>query len=391
MVLPYARQSISEEDVAAVATALSSDFLTTGPEVGAYEADLAGALGSRHVKVCNSGTAALHLALLAMGVGPGDNIIVPTVTFLATANAVRMCGANVVFADVDPKTGLVTKETMAEALERASAAGRTRAAFAVHLNGQLCDVDELASVLNPVDVALLEDAAHALGAEYRWDVAAPSRLACFSTHPVKSIATGEGGFVATNDAALAEAVERFRSHGITRNPAAFSVNSLAFDDGVPNPWHYEMHEVGWNYRLPDILCALGRSQLRQLPRFMERRRTIAARYDAAFGPMSPHLETVPRGGPDGLHLYPILIDFSALGTTRRRVMERLRQNGVGTQVHYMPVHLQPYYRAASPTRDLPGAMAYFERCLSIPFYPGLTDSDVDVVIGGIAQLFREGT
>ncbi|MHB2168633.1 UDP-4-amino-4,6-dideoxy-N-acetyl-beta-L-altrosamine transaminase [Alsobacter sp. R-9] len=385
--LPYGRQSIDDSDVAAVAAALRSDYLTTGPEVSKLEGELAAITGARHVVVCNSGTAALHLAMLAVGIGPGDAVIVPTLTFLATANVVRMCGADVIFADVDPDTGLVTEKSMLEALGRVPSGRRVKAAFAVHLNGQFCDLPSLAGLLADRKIDLIEDAAHALGASYRWDAASPSRIACFSTHPVKTIATGEGGFTVTNDAALAEAMANFRSHGMVRDPSRFMLGDVAFDDGQPNPWHYEMHQVGWNYRLPDVLCALGRSQLMRLHDFMARRRTLAAQYDRALASLAPIVRPVPRGeGPDGWHLYPVLVDFTALGKSRRVVMEQLRAAGIGTQVHYLPVHLQPYYREASPTPRLPGAEAYFSRCLSIPFYPALTDQDQKRVVAALSSL-----
>jgi UDP-4-amino-4,6-dideoxy-N-acetyl-beta-L-altrosamine transaminase len=378
--LPYARQTIEEDDVATVAAALRSEWLTTGPRVEEFERAFANATGAAYAVVCNSGTAALHLAALAIDLKPHRAAIVPTLTFLATANAVRMTGAEVVFADVDGETGLMTAQTLRLALDQAIRGGqRVVAAFAVHLNGQLCNLAALAEVAQEYGITLVEDACHALGVP---EVGASpySRLACFSTHAVKAIATGEGGVITTNDPGLAERMRQLRSHGITREPTNFASIGDAFDDAVPNPWYYEMGEVGFNYRLPDILCALGISQLGKLPRFYRRRQEIARRYDGLLAPLSPVVRAVPHGvRPHGWHLYAILVDFAAIGTSRRQFMERLRAAGIGTQVHYIPVHQQPYYRQRYGELPLAGAEAYYARCLSIPFYPALSDANVERV------------
>jgi UDP-4-amino-4,6-dideoxy-N-acetyl-beta-L-altrosamine transaminase len=384
--LPYGRQTIEDDDVAAVATALRSDYLTTGPTVERFEAAFAHATGAAQAVACNSGTAALHLACLGLDLQPDDTAIVPAITFLSTANAVRMTGARVVFADVDPDTGLMTPDTLRAALARAKAQGaRTRAALPVHLNGQVCDMAGLAAIADEAGLLLIEDACHALGTA---DVGATrhSRMACFSTHPVKAIATGEGGVVTTADAALAERLRRLRSHGITRNPGEFEMRDLAFDGDAANPWYYEMHEFGWNYRIPDLLCALGLSQLQKLERFYRRRQEVAALYDRLLAPLFPAIRPVPHGNaPHGWHLYAVLIDFDGIGVTRRRVMEALRSNGIGTQVHYTPVNRQPYYRRHAGDAVLPGADAYSTRCLSIPCYPSLTDDDVSRVVRSLEQ------
>ncbi len=386
-VLPYGRQTIEDDDVAAVAAALRDDFLTTGPKVEEFEQAFARATGAHHAVACNSGTAALHLAALAQDLGPEDAAVVPTMTFLATANVVRMTGAEVVFADVDPDTGLMTPETFRSALDRARAAGfEPKLAVPVHLNGQLCDMRALAKVAGERDVALIEDACHALGT--RGVGATPhSRMACFSTHPVKAIATGEGGIVTTADAALAERMRRLRTHGMSRDPSSFETRDLAFDGNEPNPWYYEMAELGWNYRLPDILCALGISQLKKLDRFWRRRVEIAALYDSLLASLAPVIRPVPRGQwPHGWHLYVVLIDFVTLGASRARVMQALRTKGLGTQVHYIPVHRQPYYRRRYGDIALPGADAYYGRCLSLPIFPAITDRDVHSVADALESL-----
>ena len=385
--LPYARQSIDDDDVAAVAATLRSDFLTTGPKVEEFESGFARATGAAHAVSCNSGTAALHLAVLALDLGPGEAAIVPTLTFLATANVARMCGAEVVFADVDAETGLMTPATLREALERAETAGlKPKLALPVHLCGQVCDMAGLAAVAREKNIELIEDACHSLGVP---DIGAAkhSRAACFSTHPAKAIATGEGGIVTTADPAIAARMQRLRNHGMTRDAREFQNRDEAFEGNEPNPWYYEMDEVGWNYRLPDVLCALGISQLKKLDRFWRRRVAIAALYDRLLAPLAPVVRPVVRsGGPHGWHLYTVLIDFRRLGLGRGDVMSRLRGHGVGTQVHYIPVHRQPYYRRRYGALDLPFADAFYRRCLSLPMFPAMNDDDVSRVAGALSAL-----
>jgi UDP-4-amino-4,6-dideoxy-N-acetyl-beta-L-altrosamine transaminase len=384
--LPYGRQTIEADDIAAVSAALAGDFLTTGPTVGAFEEAFATATGAKHAVACNSGTAALHLAALALDLRPGDVAIVSTLTFLATANVVRMCGAEVVFADVDADTGLMTPDTLREALTRVPEGRTARVAIPVHLNGRFCDMPALAQVATEAGLVLIEDACHALGAT---DAGATpySAMACFSTHPVKAIATGEGGLVTTGDAELAARMKRLRTHGMVRDPDDFENVDLAFDGNVPNPWYYEMSEIGWNYRLPDPLCALGISQLKKLGRFYARRREIATIYDGLLAPLAPTIRPVPHNdAAHGYHLFALLIDFPALALTRRQVMEELKRAGVGTQVHYLPVHHQPYYRERYGDLALPGADAYYARCLSIPFFPLMTDDDVRHVVHSLSNL-----
>ncbi len=383
--LPYGRQTIEDDDIAAVAAALRSDFLTTGPLVAEFEAAFAERTGAVHAVACNSGTAALHLASLALDLKDGEAAVVPAVTFLATANAVRMTGAEVVFADVDPDTGLMTAATLQTALARVRDSN-IRAAVPVHLSGRLCDMASLAEVAASNGLALIEDACHALGVPEA-GVAQYSAAACFSTHPVKMIATGEGGVVATRDGEMAARMRRLRSHGMMYEASRFENRGMAFDDGAANPWYYEMPEVGWNYRMPDILCALGISQLKKLERFHRRRKEIAALYARLLAPLAPVLRPVsPPDQAHGWHLYVVHIDFAALGTTRARVMRALREEGIGTQVHYIPVHRQPYYRARYGELQLPGADAYYERCLSIPFFPAMSEEDVERVATSLARL-----
>lgn len=378
--LPYGRQTIEEDDIAAVAAALRADFLTTGPTVEAFETAFRAVVGAEHAVACSNGTAALHMAMLAAGIGPGDVCIVPAITFLATANCAVYVGADVVFADVDPDSGLMTPDTLAEALDRAKGR-RVRAVLPVHLRGDVCDLPALAALAGEAGAVLVEDAPHALGSTLkvgnhveRVGDCAHSAMATFSFHPVKTIATGEGGMVTTNDAALADRLRRARSHGMTRTPGA-------------DPWLYEMAEPGFNYRLPDINCALGLSQLAKLPRFIDRRRTLAALYETALAPLAPVVRPArrPEGSDPVLHLLTVLIDFAAAGRTRREVVDALAARGVGSQVHYIPVHTQPYWRTRNGPLELPGANAWYARCLSLPLYPAMDDGDVARVVDALGE------
>lgn len=388
--LPYTRHSIEKDDVSAVVATLESDFLTTGPLVERYEAAFATATAARNAVACNSGTAALHLAALGLNLKVGEAAVVPAMTFLATANVVRMAQAEVLFSDVDPDTGLLSPETLADALTRHSGAQGIRVGFPVHLNGQLCDMAGLAAVADQHGIRLIEDACHALGVEGIGS-ARYSAAACFSTHPAKAIATGEGGMVTTQDTDLGAHMRRLRTHGMSRETSSFLNPDLAVEDGATNPWYFEMSEIGWNYRLPDILCALGLSQLKKLNRFMARRRQIAALYESLLAPLSPVIHPVCRGSdtPHGWHLYVIMVDFAALAITRSRFMAALRGAGIGTQVHYIPLHWQPYYRHRYGDIALPGAEAYYSRCLSIPLFPGMTDDDVHRVVATISKFVQQ--
>jgi UDP-4-amino-4,6-dideoxy-N-acetyl-beta-L-altrosamine transaminase len=393
--LHYGHQSVDEDDIAAVAAALRGDFLTTGPLVQRFEEAVAGRVGARHAVACSSGTAALHLAAMALGLGPGDVAVVPSLTFLATANAVRFTGAEVAFADVDPETGMLTPATLRAALESVAPA-RAKAVLPVHLAGMVADMAAIAAVAAEFGVAVVEDACHALGASYQTGggivpvgSCAHSGMACFSTHPVKAITTGEGGLVATQSAEFAERARRLRSHGMEYDPARWT-SGAGFEDGKPAPWYYEMPEIGYNYRLTDIACALGLSQLGKLDRFLARRAALAARYDRLLAPLAPHLRPPvrPEGGGSAWHLYAVRIDFASLKLARGEVMRQLRANGIGTQVHYAPVHAQPYYRRRRSALDLPGAETYYRRTLSLPLYPAMADEDVDRVVAALAAALK---
>jgi UDP-4-amino-4,6-dideoxy-N-acetyl-beta-L-altrosamine transaminase len=376
--LPYARQLVDEDDIAAVVEVLRTDWLTSGPKVAEFETALARTVGSDWAVAVGSGTAALHAACFAAGFRAGDEVVVPAITFVATANCVCYMHAKPVFADVDPDSGLVAPDSVAERVTRA-----TRGLLAVHLGGASADVTALASLARQSGATLIEDAAHALGgARGGIRVGActdGSQMATFSFHPVKHITTGEGGAVTGNDPELRHKVLLCRDHGIERAPERFTRSASG-------PWHYEQQFLGHNLRLSDIQAALGCSQLRKLARFVARRRLLAERYDRLLRELPgvrPAVVPQPTDSMNGsvYHLYSVLIEFAEMGTSRAEVMEKLRERGIGTQVHYIPLPMQPYYRARGwDPHEFPGALRYYERTLSLPMFPGMQDEDVDRVV-----------
>ncbi len=380
--LPYGRQSIDDSDIAAVAEVLRSDWLTTGPAVDAFEADFAAATGAQHAIACSNGTTALHLALAGLDVGPDDVCIVPAITFMATANAVIYCGADVGFADVDAATGLMTPATLRQAIARAGGA-RVRAVLPVHLAGQCEDMAAMREIATATGALVVEDACHAVGTSWRGRPVGScehSEAACFSFHPVKTIAAGEGGAVTTNDTALAMRLRRLRSHGIERNPARL-------EQGQDQPWWHEMQELGWNYRLCDVQAALARSQLARLGVFAARRQALAAAYDALLAghELVGALARTPDCDPC-LHLYPVRIDFAAAGTDRASVMKALQARGIGSQVHYIPVPSQPWYRRRYGDQTPPGAAAYYEQTLSLPLFTDMAPDDPARVVAVLTEV-----
>lgn len=394
--LPYGRQSIDEDDISAVTAVLRSDWLTTGPEVEAFEQDFAAAVDAPYAVSCSSGTAGLHLMMCAIGAGPGDAVIVPAVTFVATANAARYVGATVYFADVDPDTGLMGPEHVSEAIDRITD-HKPRVVVPVHLAGQPSAMAEISELAGLHGLSVLEDACHAIGSRYGNPNGEPysvgschhSAMATFSTHPVKTIASGEGGVVTCRDKTLYERLSRLRNHGIVQKADDFVDQERARDSGGSvNPWYYEIHDVGFNYRASDIHCALGRSQLTKLASFVERRRILVSLYDERLASMAPNVRPLTRmaGNQPAWHLYAVLIDFAQLGLERAEVMSGLRRAGIGTQVHYIPVPLMQPYRDDQGPADLPGAHAYYERTLSLPLFPSMKDEDVDRVADALADV-----
>ncbi|WP_085909931.1 UDP-4-amino-4,6-dideoxy-N-acetyl-beta-L-altrosamine transaminase [Kiloniella majae] len=391
--LPYGRQDINDEDIQAVVDVLKSNWLTTGPAVEAFESALGDYIQSPHVVACANGTAALHLAAMALELGGGCSVIVPAITFLATASAPHINGAEIVFCDVDPDTGLMTSETLQRAIQEHKG-HPLRAVFPVHLAGQPCDMPAIRQIAEIHNLLVIEDACHALGAiysdstgqEYSVGSCVHSDLCVYSFHPVKNIATGEGGALSTNDLELATRLSQLRSHAMSRNSSDWQNKELAFsNEGTPNPWYYEINQPSLNYRLSDINAALGTSQLKRVARFLERRRQLVSLYQEAFKNFHEAIQLIPQrsGTSSGLHLFAVLIDFNKAGKSRADVMDNLRENGIGTQVHYIPVSKQPYFHQLYGGANLPGAIAYYERTLSLPLYPGMENSDVYRVVDAL--------
>jgi UDP-4-amino-4,6-dideoxy-N-acetyl-beta-L-altrosamine transaminase len=392
--LPYGRQLIEDDDIAAVAEALRGDYLTTGPFVERFETVLARTVGTKHAVVCANGTAALHMAARALKLGRGTKVIVPAVTFLATASAPHMNGAEIVFADVDSETGLMRPEDLEAAFARA---GHADAVFNVHLNGQCGDAEGIFAVAHGHGARIVDDACHAIGTAYVANDGQVNQigsnrfcdLSIFSFHPVKTIAMGEGGAVTANDPDLVRKLMLARSHGMTREPAAFVNTEDAFGtDGTANPWYYELIEPEFNWRANDIQCALGLSQLGKLGRFVARRRALAAAYDTLLAPLAPLVRPAARTRPclPAWHLYAARIDFERAGISRGHVMRRLTAAGIGSQVHYYPVHRQPYYAARTGALSLPGADRYYARALSLPLFASMTNADVERVVGALSDI-----
>lgn len=391
--IPYGRQWIEDDDVASVAAVLRGDWLTQGPNVEAFERAFADKTGARYAVAVNSGTAALHAAMHALGIGPGDEVIVPPITFTATANCVVFQGATPVFADVRP-SGHLDPERVEQRVTK-----RTKAVIAVDYAGWPCDYASLLAVCDRNRLPLVCDACHALGASWNGRPAGSiGRLNCFSFHPVKHIATGEGGMITTDDAQLAARMRDFRTHGITKEAPRFL--GLGAGSEERGPWYYEMQNLGFNYRISDINCALGASQLKKLDRFVARRREIAARYYRELGdlphtilppsdlqPKSPSLHEAVR---HAFHLFPLRVNFEALGKTRTAVMSELRARGVGTQVHYIPVNLQPFYRERFQTRpgQCPEAERFYAGELSIPMFAAMTEDDVSRVSAALRDVLQ---
>jgi len=377
--IPYGRQSIDEDDIRAVVEVLRSDWLTTGPVVDAFEQAVVSAVGSSHGVAVSSGTAALHAAMYAIGISRGDEVIVPAMTFAATANAVVFQQGRPVFTDVEEKTLLMDASHVEEKITP-----RTKAIIAVDYAGQPCDYDALREIADRHGIVLVADACHALGATYRGRSAGSlADLNIFSFHPVKHITTGEGGMVTTGSAEYARKMRMFRTHCIDSDSRKREENST---------WFYEMVDLGFNYRLTDIQCALGISQLKKLRRWIERRREIAAIYDEAFlhnkviEPLSvyPHVVHV-------YHLYVVRLKLQHTSKSKRQIYNALRNAGIGVNVHYIPVHLHPYYRERFGTREgmCPVSERAFEEILSIPIFPDMRDEDVRRVIDEITKAARD--
>ena len=381
--LPYGRQTVTAADIAAVEEVLRSPWLTQGPAVPAFEQGLAEAMDVPYAVAVNSATSGLHLACLALELGPGDWIWTSPITFVASANCGRYCGAKVDFVDIDPATGLMSLQALATKLEQARCTGKLpKVIVPVHLAGSSCAMKELAALVQPYGIAIVEDASHAVGARYQQQPVGNCRFsdaAVFSFHPVKIITTGEGGAITTRDPALAARMARLRSHGITKDPADFELEPAG-------PWSYEQQELGFNYRLTDLQAALGLSQLQRLQAIVEERNRLHQRYQTLLEPLSVNLLQIPEACLSALHLAVIRLDGDD-SAQHRRVFEGLRAAGIGVQLHYTPVHLQPDYRRLGfVPGDFPEAEAYARSAISLPLYPGLREEEQERVVAALAAL-----
>ena len=381
--IPYGRQDINEADIEAVISVLKSDFLTQGPVVPAFEHLVAQACGAEYAVAVNSATSALHLACLALGVGNGDIVWTSPITFVASANCALYCGAVIDFVDIDPATYNLSINGLAKKLAQAQKTNRLpKAIIPVHLCGQSCDMAGIYALSQEYGFKIIEDASHAIGGKYKSNPIGDcqfSDITIFSFHPVKIITTGEGGMALTNQAQLAESLALLRSHGITREPGRMTHEP----DG---PWYYQQIELGYNYRMTDIQAALGMSQMARLDNFVARRHELADRYDDLLANLPV---ITPWQHPDSYsarHLYPIRLKLPEINASHRQVFEYLRSHGVGVNLHYIPVHTQPYYRRLGfRYGDFPAAESYYAEAITLPMYSTLSDKQLEHVVEVLKQ------
>ncbi len=401
--IPYGKHYIDEEDIAAVVDVLRQGTLTQGARVDAFEDCFATTVGAQYAIAVSSGTAALHLACMAADVKPGDNVITSANTFVASANCAAFVGASPQFTDIDPVSLNMSAVDLAN---RCQALGRVKAVIPVHFGGVPCDMPAIQAIAERYDACVIEDACHALGGTYnsgeKIGSCRYSAMTVFSFHPVKAIAAGEGGMITTNDKSLYERLIQLRSHGIFHQKLltafehidrseAFILKDEGYENGQVNPWYFEMRELGYNYRLTEIQCVLAQSQLAKLERFVSYRKKLAARYDEALQGMTNLIcvQTEQRD-QSAHHLYVVRIDFESLGVSRGEFMRQLMQKGVGTQVHYIPVPLHPYYQSWGFTlSDYPETEKYYRQALTLPLYFGLRDEEQNLVLKSIQSLLIE--
>ncbi|PAU62157.1 UDP-4-amino-4,6-dideoxy-N-acetyl-beta-L-altrosamine transaminase [Pseudomonas indica] len=382
--IPYGRQDITQADIDAVVGVLQSDFLTQGPMVPLFEQGVARHVGAEHALAVNSATSALHIACLALGLGPGDRLWTSPVTFVASANCGLYCGAEVDFVDIDPRTYNLCPKALEAKLQQAERDGTLpKVVVPVHLCGQPCDMQAIHALAKRYGFRVIEDASHAIGGKYQGEFIGNCRysdITVFSFHPVKIITTAEGGMALTNDASLAERMALLRSHGITREPSKMTHES----DG---PWYYQQIDLGFNYRMTELQAALGVTQLERLDRYVARRHELARRYDQLLAGLPI---TTPWQHPDsysGLHLYVIRLQLETLRSSHRHVFESLREQGIGVNLHYIPVHTQPYYqRMGFQAGDFPEAERYYCEAISLPMFQTMTEQQQDHVVGVLREV-----
>jgi perosamine synthetase len=389
MIIPYGKHHIDEQDIQAVVEILRSGALTQGPAVEAFEQALAEYVGVRFAVAVSSATAGLHLAALAAGVGPGKALVTSPITFIASSNAALYVGGIPLFADIDPNTVNISVASLKQVL---STNTNVRAVVPVHFAGLPCDMGAIKAAAHNAGAVIIEDAAHALGASYpdgkKVGSCAHSLMTVFSFHPVKTIAAGEGGMITTNDESTYRKLLRLRSHGINKLDDPLQLEQQAVTDDLRNPWYYEMQELGFHYRITDIQCGLALSQFKKLDRFIHRRRELVGMYDRAFAKMK-NCRPAQCSGRDlsGHHLYVVRINFAAVGMTRAQFMLELRSRGIGSQVHYIPVPAQPYYRRLGfDPEDYPAAQAYYQEALSIPLFYDLADDQQEKIVAVFKEL-----
>ena len=374
MFIPYGRQSINEQDIEAVVNVLKSDYLTTGPKIAEFERKVADYTGAKYAVAIANGTAALHAACYAAGIGEGDEVITTPITFAASSNCVLYCGGTPVFADINPETYNISPEDIERKITP-----KTKAIIAVHFTGQPCEMEQIHVIAHKYNLIVIEDGAHALGAEYQGKrVGTLSDMTTFSFHPVKHITTGEGGMILTDNPELYQRLKLFRTHGITREEELLTKN-----DG---PWYYEQLDLGYNYRITDIQCALGVSQMDRLPEFLEKRKQIAKRYNEAFAANEQiQLPYQKEGCDNAWHLYVIRIKNGK----RKEIFEKLRAAGIGVNVHYIPVYQHPYHRTHGYAEvTCPNAEEYYKECISLPMYPDLKEEEQEYVIEKVLEYIR---
>ncbi|MEX1199299.1 MAG: UDP-4-amino-4,6-dideoxy-N-acetyl-beta-L-altrosamine transaminase [Methylophaga sp.] len=376
--IPYGRQNIDQRDIDAVVEVLRSDFLTQGPQVPLFEKTVADYCGASFGVAVNSATSALHIACLALGLGRGDYLWTSPNTFVASANCGLYCGAEVDFVDIDPCTYCMSVEALEQKLIEAKAQNRLpKILVPVHFAGQSCDMKRIHQLSLEYGFSVIEDASHAIGGRYLDKPIGNceySDIAVFSFHPVKIITTAEGGLATTNNAKLAEKMTLLRSHGITRNPEMMTKEP-------EGSWYYQQIELGFNYRMTDIQAALGSSQMQRIDKFVARRHELRTRYDELLKDFPVVLPTQSSDSYSALHLYPIQMELERLSKTRQQLFQDLRENGLGVNVHYIPVHTQPYYeKLGFKVGDFPNAEFYYERVISIPIFPAMTDAEQNQVV-----------
>jgi UDP-4-amino-4,6-dideoxy-N-acetyl-beta-L-altrosamine transaminase len=384
--IPYGRQDIDSEDIQAVINVLKSDFLTQGPVVNSFEAAISSYVGAQYAVACNSATSALHLACLALGVGHGDRVWTSAITFVASSNCALYCGAEVDFVDIDLTTYNMSIEALTEKLIIAKSSGALpKVVIPVHMAGQSCDMEAIDVLSQEYGFKVIEDASHAIGGRYREDLIGSckfSDITVFSFHPVKIITTGEGGMAVTNNSILAEKMSLLRSHGITRDP-------IQMESKPHGPWYYEQIDLGFNYRMTDIQAALGLSQSKKIEHYVRCRNEIAERYKSVLRNLSVTLPTVVENNYSAFHLFVILLSMGTSKSKHLEVFSQLREGGIGVNIHYIPVYLQPYYQKRGFKKGYcPNAEDYYSRAISLPVFPALAIEQQDLIGSKLSEILK---